>query len=206
MNQSAASEDRRAKRQSRQTREFVSSQGQWCACMQCDAYRYNVAHADVSNAGVPTAEWHEQLLRRLSGGSASLRIATPSTPYSASSSEHARYPSYSSSSGATSPVLMSENMSAFPTQPNKRRRRVESPLASTLQSRQAVRQSREPTGLLLFSLLETAVGNDDVAESHPQGEEYDEAIDAFGHLSVDQNQEVRRPHGSVRWFCTHLAH
>lgn len=29
------------------------------------------------------------------------------------------------------------------------------------------------------------------ADQHPQGEEYDEAVDAFGHLSVDQNQEVR---------------
>ena len=25
----------------------------------------------------------------------------------------------------------------------------------------------------------------------PRGEEYDEAVDAFGHLSVDQNLEVR---------------
>lgn len=149
MNQSGASEERRSKRQSRQSREFVSSQ-------------------DTQHFAVPTAEWQDQLLRRLTGGVASVN-ASPVTPYSALSSENVRYPSYSSSSRPTSPVPVGQSPDVLG-QPSKRKRRTEPSLS--MQVRHLTRRSRD-------------------SSEHPPGEEYDEAIDAFGHLSVDQNQEFR---------------
>ncbi|KAI0697535.1 fungal-specific transcription factor domain-containing protein [Cytidiella melzeri] len=135
----SASDDRRSKRQSRQSREFVSSQ-------------------DGTASAVPTPEWQEQLYRRLSSIQSS-GMASPATQYStASSSEHARFPSYSSSSGQPA-----------------RRRRIDAPISSIPETDRGMsRRSRES-----------------VESIHESAEEYDEATDAFGHLSVDQNHEFR---------------
>ena len=176
MNQSsaaaAAAEDRhRARRQSRQSREFVSSQGSSLSHLSLFGHVEHTTDipfgpsSDVSTSAMPTAEWQDQLLRRLSAATAPdpSRFASPAvTAYSASSSAAAadqpRYPpsTYSSSSGATSPVVTGSNVPSFSgqqQQPSKRRRRIESPLATSsllMREPHAGARRREVEGARVF--------------------------------------------------------
>lgn len=100
-------DDRRSKRQSRLTRELVSSQ-------------------DATIPAIPTSEWQDQLYRRLSNAPAS-GIASPMTSYS-SSSEPTRFTSWSSSSDPTSPMLaMPTSLPGMSGEPSRRRRRLDAP-------------------------------------------------------------------------------
>ncbi|KAI0094285.1 fungal-specific transcription factor domain-containing protein [Irpex rosettiformis] len=147
-------EDRRTKRQSRQTREYVSSQ-------------------DSTKFALPTAEWQDQLYRRLASvqGHRGSGIASP---YSAtSSSDQARFPSYSTPSGQPSPVAIAPHM-GYSEQPHSRRR-LESSLPTTVPG--------SDQGSPHFFLEKESIPRD--------AEEFDEATDTFGHLSVDQNHEFR---------------
>lgn len=97
-------DDRRSKRQSRLTRELVSTQ-------------------DVTVPAVPTAEWQDQLYHRLSNPPSS-GIAFPRTSYS-SSSEPTRLTAWSSSN-STSPLLsMPTSLPGMSGEPSRRRRRLD---------------------------------------------------------------------------------
>ncbi|PSS05453.1 hypothetical protein PHLCEN_2v3833 [Hermanssonia centrifuga] len=154
MNQSqqgSSYDDRRSKRQSRMTREFVSNQ-------------------DSPIPAVPTMEWQDQLYRRLSAPSPG--AGSPETPYS-TMSDNTRFTSWSSSSDATSPTLaVPTSAPGISGEPGRRRRRIDNAYHGSLHPDQTpthMYKSQEPS--------------DDG--------EYAEAVDALGHLSVDDNQEIR---------------
>ncbi|KAF7793390.1 hypothetical protein EIP86_004502 [Pleurotus ostreatoroseus] len=146
--QNTSYDDRRSKRQSRLTRELVSSQ-------------------DATIPAIPTSEWQDQLYRRLSNAPAS-GIASPMTSYS-SSSEPTRFASWSSSSDPTSPMLaMPTSLPGMSGEPSRRRRRLDAPyVPSDLQHPARMYDQRE------------------------YDEEYDDTVGALGHLSVDENREIR---------------
>lgn len=144
MTQSGMSEDSRAKRQSRQTREIVSSQ-------------------DTAMSAPPTVEWQEQLYRRLSGTPV---YNSPATPFSNVPSDQGRYGDWSSSQ--PSPVSTTRSIPAAEGEPSRRRRRLEGPSLTAMHTQ----QRQEPPEIY-------------------EEDQYDEAVDALGHLSVDSNQEFR---------------
>ncbi|EKM48015.1 uncharacterized protein PHACADRAFT_214992 [Phanerochaete carnosa HHB-10118-sp] len=147
MTQSGMGEDSRSKRQSRLSREIVSSQ-------------------DTEMSAPPTVEWQEQLYRRLSGTPV---YSSPVTPYSNVSSEHTRFTDWSSSQ--PSPAHTSRSIPATDGEPSRRRRRIDGPTLNPAHNRQS-QQRHDP-------------------EEIYEEDEYGEAVDALGHLSVDNNQEFR---------------
>ncbi|KIP10141.1 hypothetical protein PHLGIDRAFT_11523 [Phlebiopsis gigantea 11061_1 CR5-6] len=125
-----------------------------------------VSAQDPAISSPPTVEWQEHLFRRLTSLQ---QYSTPAAPYSVASSDAtgARLPSWSPSSGQDSPIIPPPS-----SEPSRRRRRVEGLAALTVLNPRPAHARHDP---------EEAYGDD----------EYDEAIDALGHLSVDNNQEFR---------------
>lgn len=108
--QSAPYDDRRSKRQSRISREFVSSQ-------------------DTTIPAIPTAEWQDQLYRRLTNTSGSV-LTSPVTSYP-SSSEPTRYTPWSSSDSTSPTVAMPTSLPGMSGEPSRRRRRLDTPYATS---------------------------------------------------------------------------
>ncbi|KAJ3556519.1 hypothetical protein NM688_g1984 [Phlebia brevispora] len=140
-------DDRRSKRQSRLSRELVSSQ-------------------DTTVPAIPTAEWQDQLYRRLSSHLGS-GLESPMTTYS-SPSDPTRFASWSSS-GSTSPmVAIPTSLPGMSGEPSRRRRRLDAPYVPSDLQQEA-----------------------QMYEQTDYEEEYDDAVSALGHLSVDENREIR---------------
>ena len=101
-------------------------------------YSVDIVALDTAMSTPPTAEWQEQLYRRLAGTPGS-GIGSPLTPYS-TASEQTRVTSWSSSSSSTSPnVAMPTSLPGMSGEPSRRRRRIDNPYAPA-----ALQQSPQP--------------------------------------------------------------
>ncbi len=178
MNQSqqgSSYDDRRSKRQSRMTREFVSNQ-------------------DSPIPAVPTMAWQDQLYRRLLAPSPG--TGSPETPYS-TMSDNTRFTSWSSSSDATSPTLaVPTSAPGLSGEPGRRRRRIDSAYHGSLHPDQTPTHMYKSQGASILTILFRTLSIKVVTVEPSDDGEYAEAVDALGHLSVDDNQEV--------FACAHI--
>ncbi|EKM61336.1 uncharacterized protein PHACADRAFT_24546 [Phanerochaete carnosa HHB-10118-sp] len=142
MTQSGMGEDSRSKRQSRLSREIVSSQGTFVRSpyLALISLLRGGDFPDTEMSAPPTVEWQEQLYRRLSGTPV---YSSPVTPYSNVSSEHTRFTDWSSSQ--PSPAHTSRSIPATDGEPSRRRRRIDGPTLNPAHNRQS-QQRHDPEG------------------------------------------------------------
>ncbi|KAL4241803.1 Transcriptional Regulatory Element [Abortiporus biennis] len=143
---SSSPDERRSRRHSRVSREIVSSQ-------------------DTLSA-IPTPEWQDQLLRRIS--------------QSQPSEYTSQFPHISSPTGSTSPITTSFSISG---EPARRRIRLDGASSSHSPSRLDNRIS--------YVKEESIFPSSSTSHSDPYREDLEETVSALGHLSMGENQEYR---------------